>query len=105
MNKNDKIMIGLIVFLVGLLWVYNILGKELGAYVKVSYDGELIDEFTLELDGIYDTKYGNVVEIKSGMVSVIQASCPDGLCIKQGSIDKVGSSIICIPNKLIIELE
>ena len=36
---------------------------------------------------------------------MIQATCPDHLCIKQGTIDKKGSTIVCLPHHLIIEIK
>ncbi|WP_440248169.1 NusG domain II-containing protein [Catenibacterium faecis] len=35
---------------------------------------------------------------------MISATCPDHLCIKQGTINKKGQSIICLPHKLIVEV-
>ena len=47
----------------------------------------------------------NTIQIKNQKVKMIQATCPDHLCIKQGTIDKKGSTIVCLPHHLIIEIK
>ena len=36
--------------------------------------------------------------------SVLEADCPDHVCINTGFINKAGQSIVCIPNQFIISL-
>ena len=48
---------------------------------------------------------GDTIQIKNQKVKMIQATCPDHLCIKQGTIDKKGSTIVCLPHHLIIEIK
>ena len=31
-----------------------------------------------------------------------EANCHDQLCVKQGRINKVGQSIVCLPNRVVI---
>ena len=42
-------------------------------------------------------------EIKDGKVTMIEATCPDHYCMKQKAVDEHGGSIICLPNKVVIE--
>lgn len=44
------------------------------------------------------------VEIRDGAVRVAESSCPKGVCKHAGWIRTSGSSIICVPNKVLIEL-
>ena len=37
--------------------------------------------------------------------SMISATCPDHLCKKQKAIDENGGTIVCLPNKVVIEGE
>ena len=32
-----------------------------------------------------------------------EATCPDHLCMKQHAIDSKGGTIVCLPNKVVIE--
>ena len=45
----------------------------------------------------------NVCEIKDGKAYMLSADCPDHLCMKQKSIDEKGGTIVCLPNKVVIE--
>ena len=38
-------------------------------------------------------------------VRVLEASCPRGVCVHQGEIHYAGQSIVCVPQKIIIELK
>lgn len=49
--------------------------------------------------------YYNIVEIKDGMVSVIEASCKNQVCVKHGPVSRSGESIVCLPNRLVVRIE
>ena len=36
---------------------------------------------------------------------MIRADCPDQLCVKQKAVSKNKESIICLPNKIIVEVD
>lgn len=46
----------------------------------------------------------NELEIRSGSIGMVSADCPDKLCVHQGFIDRPGLPIVCLPNKLVIQL-
>ncbi|SKC39284.1 NusG domain II-containing protein [Maledivibacter halophilus] len=80
-------------------------------YIEISVDGEIIktipfddksnnDEFTVK------TKLGtNTISIKDGKVEIIEADCPDKLCVKDGPISQPGEILVCLPNKVVIEVK
>ena len=47
----------------------------------------------------------NTVEIKSGSVSVTEASCRNQVCVRHGAISRPGESIVCLPNRLVVTIE
>ncbi len=47
---------------------------------------------------------GNIILVENGRICMKSADCPDKLCVKQGTISSIGS-IVCLPNKVIIEIE
>ena len=47
----------------------------------------------------------NVCEIKNGEIHMTDANCPDHLCMKQKAVDSTGGTIVCLPNKVVIEGE
>ena len=64
----------------------------------VVYKGSLYENKVIELDG-------NTVEIKDGAVTVTKADCKNQICVNHAAITKRGESIICLPNKVIAEIE
>ena len=73
-------------------------------YVEVSIDGEITSTYLLDenIEIMLDT--GNMLVIKDRSVCISDANCPDGLCVKQGTISKANESIICLPNKLVVRI-
>lgn len=104
MNKYDKYLVMVVLFFIVLLMIINTIFAEEGKSVSISYDGEAFIEYDIDDDGIHDTGYGNVIWIENEIVKMDSASCPDELCIRQGEIKNIGESIICIPNKVIVEI-
>ena len=77
--------------------------KEQGAYVTVMIQNVEAARFSLDINGIYDINGGtNKIEIKDGRVRMLEAFCPNHLCIRQGWISLEGQSIVCLPNKVTV---
>ena len=73
-------------------------------YVEVSINGEFTNKYSIDENIEIMLKTGNVLVIKDGNVCISNADCPDGLCVKQGTISKANESIICLPNKLVVRI-
>ncbi|MBQ2803666.1 MAG: NusG domain II-containing protein [Lachnospiraceae bacterium] len=58
--------------------------------------------YTLTLTG--DNGCTNVLEIRTGSIGIVSASCPDKLCVHQGFIDSSLLPITCLPNKVVIQV-
>lgn len=53
-----------------------------------------------------ETKLGkNIIHISEGKINIIDADCPDKVCIKSGYIDKPGQTLVCLPHKLVVEIK
>ena len=73
-------------------------GKEVK---KIIFDKKIIGT-TIPLK----TEYGyNLIEIGDEKVRVIEADCPDKIDVKQGYISRIGETIVCLPNKMVIEVK
>ncbi len=46
----------------------------------------------------------NTVFVRQGEIAVVEASCPDEICVKTGFIHSSALPIVCLPNKLSIEI-
>ena len=79
--------------------------RETGSTVTVSVNGEKIAEYPLSENGEYIINGGtNLLVIENGKAYMKHASCPDKLCINQGKISLTGERIVCLPNKVMIEV-
>lgn len=47
----------------------------------------------------------NVVEVKNQKVSIIKATCPDRICVHHQEISKNGETIVCLPNRVVVEVQ
>lgn len=82
-----------------------------GGRAAVYQDGELLR--TVDLTGVAApyafTVEGpagsNTVEVERGRIRVSRADCPDQVCVRQGWISTGAAPIVCLPNKLVIQIE
>jgi hypothetical protein len=109
MIKKADVILAIILMIAGIAsTLYLVSGGVIGETVIVSVNGQNYGTYDLTQNQILDVaKNGHInkVEIKDGKVTMIDADCPDKLCIKQGSIDKTNQSIVCLPNKVVVELD
>lgn len=92
------------------------MGRQTGSQIVVSVDGvekgrySLSEEREIEvkienIQGEEADEGTNVIQIRDGKANIIEADCPDQLCVYQKAISKVGEMIVCLPNKIVIEVE
>ncbi len=110
--KKQRFWIFILVFLIALAVVAQIFiarNQTEGDKVCIYRDNTLLYCLPLNQDTTITIPYGednfNTVEIKDGMVSVTDASCPDHICIHHGATNETADPIICLPNHLIIQVE
>ena len=73
--------------------------------IRITVDGGEYGTYSLAKDQTIKINDTNVCEIKDGKAHMISAECPDHLCMKQKAIDEKGGTIVCLPNKVVIEGE
>lgn len=113
MTKGDKILIFTIIIIsIGsLIFIKNSASKYNQKYISIQVDGEeykkiIFDKSIIGKTIPIETKFGyNLIEIGDEEVRVIEASCPDELDVKQGSISMPGEIIVCLPNRLVVEIK
>jgi hypothetical protein len=112
MTKWDKLLI-IIVLLSSLTAMYFIKNQALNYdndYVVITVNNEVYKTYSLdekvEAEVVVDSDYGrNVVHVEHGYAYMHDSDCPDKICIMQGRISKPGEIIVCLPNRLIIEVK
>ena len=90
-------------------FLLNKLNNNLPAAVAVYQDGQRIADYSLREDQTlaipWEEEYYNLLLIENGEASITDADCPDQLCVRQRSISRKGESIICLPHRLVIQIE
>ena len=90
--------------------VYNAKTKTYSVAEIVS-DGEVIETVDLsKVTGTYEievnTESGyNKISVEPGRIAVIEADCPDKICVNQGYIEAGNLPIVCLPHKLTITMK
>ena len=112
MKKNDIKLIATIlavavVFLIAMTWYQKNNTKD-QPYALVTIDGVEYGQYLLSKDvteriEFEDGSY-NVLEIKDGEAQISEASCPDQICVNHMRIHYSGETIVCLPNKLVVEI-
>lgn len=47
----------------------------------------------------------NTLEVKDGRIRIKSANCPDQICVRTGFISKPGETIVCLPHRLVVEIQ
>jgi len=109
MKRNDLILAGAILVVAIAALIFLNLNKKEGSTVIVRVDGKVYKEFPLEVDATYEIEGANggtnLLVIQDGHADIVDASCPDKVCVDQMQIDKNGETIVCLPNKIVIEIK
>lgn len=117
MRKGDMWLVGILIA-VAVVFVFTRLGGDAGGNAHgddtvqntatITIDGEIVK--TIELTQAYEqfrieTRHGvNLLEVKDGAIRMLEADCPDKLCVWSGAISKVNETIVCLPHRLIVEI-
>lgn len=108
-GKYDRIFLSAVflVLVTGGIWFYFFSGEE-GAVAEVTVDGEFYGAYSLKKDQIVEIvvneKVTNVLQIKNGKADMTTAECPDLLCVRQRAISNQNETIVCLPNKVVVEI-
>lgn len=106
-RRRDLLLAGGILLLAGVLFFIFRPGGQ-GAWAVVTADGAEIARYPLDEDRTVrlgdDTDY-NILQIADGAAAVVEANCGDHTCIRTGKISREGERIVCLPHKLIIQIE
>lgn len=114
MKKWDKIIIAVLLIISFLPYImlktlfvsdYNML------YAYISVGGKPYKEIPLTgqispIEFVIETEYGtNTVRIENEQIGIIHADCSDQVCKEFGFKGHPGENIVCLPNKVYIEVK
>lgn len=112
MKKNDVILLAALIVAAlagfGGVSLYSKLSTrepQAVAYLDGEEQGRypLSEDTTVEIrqtDGSY-----NILQIQNGKAEITAASCPDKVCVNHRPVGGQGESLVCLPNKVVVEIE
>ena len=112
MKKNDFVLIGALLLLcgVGAIFFFTRADDTVRHAVITQdnvqlYDIPLTGHTGTEEIVIADEHGANTIRIEDESIAVVDADCPDLVCVKTGTASKKGDVIACLPHKLLIEVK
>jgi hypothetical protein len=109
--KSDFFLIGSILIIALIVLAILAFTAKSGKMVKVIIDGKEKYAYNLNENKeeiIFTGKnneFQNIVVIENGEVFIKNANCPDKICVSHRKISKKGQTIVCLPHKLVVEVE
>ena len=103
-RKADILLAGVLI-LIGVaasLWISQF--DTSGSRVIIKTDGKVYGSYSISEDRTVTVKQGkktNTVRIHDGEVSVTH----NQVCVKHKAIHTTGESIICLPNKMVVQIQ
>lgn len=86
-------------------------GGEDSPVARITRDGVLLEEIDLnKVDQPYtltfeDESGSNTISVERGRIRISEADCPDQVCVNQGWIADGTVPIVCLPHRLMVEIE
>lgn len=77
---------------------------------RILRDGVLLEEIDLnQVEESYtltfeDERGTNTVLVEPGRICILEADCPDQVCVNQGFISDGTVPIVCLPHRLLVEI-
>ena len=109
MIKKADIILLILIIAAGLIISFGPLAKEAGGTdVRVTLNGEtygiysLFEDQTIEIES---DGHRNVIIIEDGTVRIESSTCKNQICVDHGKISLIGDSIVCLPNRVVVEIE
>ncbi|HAT4105574.1 NusG domain II-containing protein [Clostridium perfringens] len=112
MKKWDLIII-IVLIILSLMPIRLLISSNNSGDLKrviISVNGEEYESLELKenLNKIIKIEEGleiNEIYINKGQVYMNHSNCTDKVCMRQGKISKIGESIVCLPNRVFIEIK
>lgn len=109
MIKKADIILAVILIFAGLAAsAYSVIGTDAGNTVVVTVDGKEFGRYPLAEEQTIVVKknnHTNEIIIKDGTVSMLFSDCANQVCVNTGAISKTSQSIVCLPHKVMVEIE
>ena len=108
-QRNTLILALVLLAVLAAFLVHRHLTSREGIVAMVLTDGQAETELDLSKDQelwVGDPETGrNLIRVENGTVAVVQADCPDKICVYTGPISQEGEVIACLPHGLLVYIQ
>ena len=108
MIKKADIILLIIILAVGIpLSVLSLSAGTSGDRVRISLNGKVYGTYPLDEDRVVKVSAGghtNHITIKDGQVSMSYSTCRNQVCVNTGAISQTKDAIVCLPNRVVVEI-
>lgn len=105
--RNDLVLIAALLAVLSAAGACLYLLRGEGTTVTVKVDAQVVGVYPLSEDRVVDipSQQGhNQLVIRDGQAVMETATCPDGICVAHHPIHREGESIVCLPNRVVVEI-
>lgn len=108
MIKKADIILLIVILAVGIpMSVLSLTAGTGGDKVKISTDGQVYGIYPLNEDceiDVTEDGHTNHITIKDGQVSMSYSTCRNQVCVNTGAISQTKDAIVCLPNRVVVEI-
>lgn len=105
----DLLLIGTLLLIGSAGFAFRSCTGQDGAKVRITAGGDLYGTYDLAKEQTVQVKINgrtaNTLRISGSQAKMEAADCPDKLCVHQHAISKQGETIVCLPNRVVVEIE
>lgn len=110
MKRLDLILIIFYILAAVVVGIWSLSPDTGQKQVVISHQNELYGTYPLpspeeKIIVIDEDGHYNKIRIAGDGVAIVEANCPDQLCVKDGEKSKPGDILVCLPNQLLVEIE
>lgn len=109
LTKADILLfLTLVVIGAGTIWYgSNAIINSTNKFIRITVENQEYGEYSLSKDQeltIDNNQHRNMIQINNGSVRMLESSCKNQICVNDGVIDTVGEQIVCLPNRVVVEI-
>lgn len=106
-RKIWPFLLAAVLLVAGIAGSILVMRKPQSSLVNIVRDGKILYQLDLEKeeDRVIEVEYEgrhNKIEIRDHKIRVLEADCPDQICVGMGWLGSA-APIVCLPNRLVIE--
>lgn len=106
-KKADIFLFVALVFMGLFLSWLSLTGSDSGKAAVITVDGKLYGTYSVSKDQtieISQNGHTNKITIKDGAVQMSYSDCHNQVCVNDGKITRTNQSIVCLPNRVMVEI-